>query len=155
MRFVTIFKRFTKVTKTFLILFGINICLKTIISNVIISCKSRVWLVLVGLGQVQVIDLPGEGGHRVEVRALQAVDLLLRGGRHRPPAFQHHTHAKVPLLHLPVRVKVQNTMICEKNLSKPSKVGLHPVLWPIRKDPEGASPIRQGVETLDLPSFIF
>ena len=109
MRFVTIFKRFTKVTKTFLILFGINICLKTIISNVIfpayISCKSRVWLVLVGPGQVQVIDLPGEGGHRVEVRALQAVDLLLRGGRHRPAAFQHHTHAKVPLLHLPVKSK--------------------------------------------------
>ena len=105
MRFVTIFKRFTKVTQTFLILFGINICLKTIISNVIISCKSRVWLVLVGPGQVQVIDLPGEGGHRVEVRKIQAVDLLLRGGRHRPPAFQHHTHAKVPLLHLPVKSK--------------------------------------------------
>ena len=119
MRFVTIFKRFTKVTKTFLILFGINICLKTIISNVIISCKSRVWLVLVGLGQVQVIDLPGEGGHRVEVRPLQAVDLLLRGGRHRPAAFQHHTHAKVPLLHLPVKVKVQNTM----------KLIRHPPRW--------------------------
>ena len=126
MRFVTIFKRFTKVTKTFLILFGINICLKTIISNVIISCKSRVWLVLVGPGQVQVIDLPGEGGHRVEVRPLQAVDLLLRGGRHRPAAFQHHTHAKVPLLHLPVQVKVQNTMNCEKNLSTTLQGGCTP-----------------------------
>ena len=108
-------------------------------------------MVLVGPGQVQVIDLPGEGGHRVEVRPLQAVDLLLRGGRHRPAAFQHHTHAKVPLLHLPVKVKVQNTMNCEKNLSK---VGVHPVLWPIRKDPEGASPIRQGIETLASPSFV-
>ena len=56
-------------------------------------------------GLVQVIDLAGEGGHGVEVRPVQAVDLLLRGGRHRPPAFQHHTHAKVPLLHLPVKSK--------------------------------------------------
>ena len=63
-----------------------------------ISCKSRVWLVLVGLGQVQVIDLPGEGGHRVEVRALQAVDLLLRGRGHVPAAIQHHTHAQVDVL---------------------------------------------------------
>ena len=36
----------------------------------------------------------------------------------------------------------------------PSKVGVHPVLWPIRKDPEGASPICQGIETLASPSFI-
>ena len=54
-------------------------------------------------GLVQVIDLSGEGGHRVEVREVQAVDLLLRGGGHRAPTLQHHTHAKVPLLHLPVR----------------------------------------------------
>ena len=55
-------------------------------------------------GLVQVIDLAGEGGHGVEVRPVQAVDLLLRGGRHRPPALQHHSHPKVPLLHLPVRI---------------------------------------------------
>ena len=54
-------------------------------------------------GLVQVIDLAGEGGHGVEVRPVQAVDLLLRGGRHRPPSLQHHSHPKVPLLHLPVR----------------------------------------------------
>ena len=59
-------------------------------------------------GLVQVIDLAGEGRHGVEVRALQAVDLLLRGGGHRPPSLQHHSHPKVPLLHLPVR------MICVK-----------------------------------------
>ena len=34
----------------------------------------------------------------MEVRPQQAVDLLLRGGRHRPPALQHHTHAQEPLL---------------------------------------------------------
>ena len=56
-------------------------------------------------GLVQVIDLPGEGGHRVEVCPLQVVDLLLRGGRHRSTPLQHHTHPKVPLLHLPVGIR--------------------------------------------------
>ena len=74
-------------------------------------------------GLVQVIDLSGEGGHRVEVREVQAVDLLLRGGGHRAPTLQHHTHAKVPLLHLPVRnvfFGVQN-FCCKKRPTNKEK----------------------------------
>ena len=33
-------------------------------------------------------------GHRVEVLADQAVDLVLRDWLHRPPALQHHPHAQ-------------------------------------------------------------
>ena len=44
----------------------------------------------------------------MEVRPLQAVDLLLRGGRHRPPALQHHPHAKEHLL--PVQVGLQQAV---------------------------------------------
>ena len=51
--------------------------------------------------------------------------------------------------------KCKTQWIVRKTYPTPSKVGVHPVLWPIRKDPEGASPIRQGVETLASPSFIF
>ena len=99
-------------------------------------------------GLVQVIDLAGEGGHGVEVCEVQAVDLLLRGGRHRPPTLQHHTHTKVPLLHLPVRSGDIYEIFGEGNNdnihSISSQVGLHSVLWSVCKDSEGASPIRQG-----------
>ena len=50
--------------------------------------------------------------------------------------------------------KCKTQWIVRKTYPTPSKVGVHPVLWPIRKDPEGASPIRQGVETLASPSLI-
>ena len=39
-------------------------------------------------------DHLGEIRHRVEVCSDQAVDLLLRDGRHRPSALQHLAHAK-------------------------------------------------------------
>ena len=51
---------------------------------------------------VQLTDLSGEGGHRVEVCEVEVVDLLLRRGRHRPTSLQHHPHPQVPLLHLQV-----------------------------------------------------
>ena len=52
--------------------------------------------------RVQLTDLSGEGGHRVEVCEVEVVDLLLRRGRHRSTSLQHHPHPKVPLLHLQV-----------------------------------------------------
>ena len=44
----------------------------------------------------------GTGGHRVEVRAQQALDQLLRGGWDGAAALQHHPNAEERLVHRPV-----------------------------------------------------
>ena len=68
--------------------------------------------------------MAGEGGHRVEVCPQQAVDLLLRGGGHRPAPLQHHPHTEKLLLH--------------------PAVGLHPAVRAEHQDEEGTPQDGEG-----------
>ena len=149
MRFVTIFKRFTKVTKTFLILFGINICLKTIISNLLqISC-----LVGSGWSWSSASDWPPRR-RRTPSGSSPAPSCGSPTSRRAAPSRRLSTSYP---RQSPSTTSAGKSQSAKHNETYPTppKVGLHPVLWPIRKDPEGASPIRQGMETLASPSFIF